>query len=719
MVLSKETALFQKDSIKDDINGLETTVNGAMKETVSIYQRRNDDQTPAKPGRDTTIGTSVTTDNQWEYVMPQPKKNCRFWTCEQYTQVDGDKTYSDVRELTNDSYISKWVSSTDNTYIDGGALYAHSVTADQINTNNLIAETSIIVGGDNVSKLNNDSGYQNGTQVSNTATNAANTAVNNLNIGGRNLVWDTSWLYPTTSWAEWGSPTTREIVTIDGKRWLHLVTTTTQYQGYQQNEDRRSGDGEVKAGDTVVASFLAYARTSGQKACIGIHWRDSGNNIISQNWYSPELDTSERRYSTKFTVPAGAVSFNIMVGDNTTTAQELWIAQVKLEKGNKLTDWSPAPEDGDVNTYITKIDNTGISIHPRNTTANRVEINSVGVNVYRGDVSVAEYGDTTRVGKENGGHTTITSAGMKIYGSDGTVELANIGYGYGKNKEGETVKAPYYTFGTRAGAIGNNSVAEGANIIASNSCAHAEGSRTQASGISSHAEGAGSLNDDTAGIIASGFGAHAEGMTQYANSTSTITASGRGAHAEGSTAGLYSITASGDGSHAEGCGTTASGNYSHAGGFCTIASGTYQTAIGRHNVSNTSHLFIVGNGLSDNGRSNALTVTHSGDLCTKGLIYVGANADGTGGRRVGQPEYERVFFPFTPTKPGILLTLIRAQAQGRVYIGLSNAVPTMTDGWTVSDGYINGVHFCNANAQVSITDSSNMISYLAYYVTWT
>ena len=42
----------------------------------------------------------------------------------------------------------------------------------------------------------------------------------------------------------------------------------------------------------------------------------------------------------------------------------------------------------------------------------------------------------------------------------------------------------------------------------------------------------------------------------------------------------------------------------------------------------------------------------------------------------------------------------------------------MTDGWTVSAGYINGTHLCYAGAVVDVTARSNMYSYYAYYVTW-
>lgn len=52
---------------------------------------------------------------------------------------------------------------------------------------------------------------------------------------------------------------------------MHIVTTTTQFQGYSQNSAARAGYGEVQPGDIVTVSFEAYAKTAGQKACVGIH----------------------------------------------------------------------------------------------------------------------------------------------------------------------------------------------------------------------------------------------------------------------------------------------------------------------------------------------------------------------------------------------------------------------------------------------------------------
>lgn len=167
-----------------------------------------------------------------------------------------------------------------------------------------------------------------------------------IEIGGRNLVWDTEWNHISTHWSDWDSPTTREIVTINGKRWLHLVTTASSYQGYSQAPDKRNGYGEIKAGDKVIISYSAYAKTAGQKCAVGCNWMNSSGTIVAQIWFVSTLTTTEKRYTSGvFTIPNDAVGFNVMVGDETANVQELWISQVKIEFGTKATDWSPAPED--------------------------------------------------------------------------------------------------------------------------------------------------------------------------------------------------------------------------------------------------------------------------------------------------------------------------------------------------------------------------------------
>lgn len=147
--------------------------------------------------------------------------------------------------------------------------------------------------------------------------------------------------------------------------------------------------------------------------------------------------------------------------------------------------------------------------------------------------------------------------------------------------------------------IGKNAFAEGKDTTANGEASHAEGRGTTASGDKSHAEGG--------GTTASGSMSHAEG--------SGTTASGQNSHAEGS----YT-KASGANSHAEGDASKSSGSYSHAQNNYTIAQGYAQTTIGQYNIAqgtsdkkvNTDYAFIIGNGTSDNQRSNAFAIKWDG-----------------------------------------------------------------------------------------------------------
>ncbi len=143
-----------------------------------------------------------------------------------------------------------------------------------------------------------------------------------------------------------------------------------------------------------------------------------------------------------------------------------------------------------------------------------------------------------------------------------------------------------------------------------------------ASGHYSHAEGY--------SVTASGdYGSHAEGYRTVASKRSShaegdgTSASGEYSHAEGST-----TIASGLSSHAEGYGTVAKGIDAHAEGRYTIASAEQQHVQGRSNIEDTKGVYahIVGNGDSNNKRSNAHTLDWDGNAWFSGDVYVGSTS---------------------------------------------------------------------------------------------
>lgn len=225
--------------------------------------------------------------------------------------------------------------------------------------------------------------------------------------------------------------------------------------------------------------------------------------------------------------------------------------------------------------------------------------------------------------------------------------------------------------------------AEGGATIASGQTAHAEGTSTVASGMWAHAEGG--------GTSATGKSSHAEGWlseatAEYAHAEGRHSiASGKQSHSEGAT-----TTASGNSSHAEGQKTQATQPYAHAEGNYTIASanathveGDYSVASDRdahaegdHTIANRKALHvsgkynvadpttgadnsqtlgiyaeIIGNGADEEHRSNARALDWQGNERLMGDVYVGCEADSTGGSKLAKESMLEAILP-TETASG-------------------------------------------------------------------
>ena len=259
--------------------------------------------------------------------------------------------------------------------------------------------------------------------------------------------------------------------------------------------------------------------------------------------------------------------------------------------------------------------------------------------------------------------------GIKVPKSEDAVFTGTFSH---NRKSGTTVGTLSVALGNDSTASGASSVAEGYYTTASGVCSHAAGASTTASGSYSHAEGYGST--------ASGMYSHVEGGTSSASGDyshaegNSCSAAKVGSHAEG-----YYSTASGDYSHAEGYHAKATGDYSHAEGNYVNARGVAETVTGKYNCeeadawdANTSYtvgdfviyndvlykckidnpdspwnpnnwqvstkfIDVVGNGTgASNLRSNARALDVDGNEYLKGDLYVGCNADSTGGTKVAK-----------------------------------------------------------------------------------
>ena len=174
------------------------------------------------------------------------------------------------------------------------------------------------------------------------------TAVTSLEIGGRNLVRNSNFAEGNSAassfWSNWGSPAIREFVTLNNKKWCHIKGTgTALYQGISQNTGI-----PVEKNTQYTISIRVKGAKDNTVFTIGVHWNTT-TAIVAQSWPSQVVGITEKIVTVTLRTPNADVNrFNLMLGvSSTTSAYEVYFTDIKMEKGNKASDWSPAPEDTD------------------------------------------------------------------------------------------------------------------------------------------------------------------------------------------------------------------------------------------------------------------------------------------------------------------------------------------------------------------------------------
>ena len=181
-------------------------------------------------------------------------------------------------------------------------------------------------------------------QADQIATKVSKTEFESLQIGGRNLLLNSGLANGLTNWRNWGTATgaTREIVDVTDlsaiKKAFHFISPNGNGQwGYAQDNIK------VLPNTTYTASFL-FKSTNGTKIYIqkGNGTTEAWTGVSApSNW----SDGNWHRLSYTWTTSSTTTSLNFYCGFDNGGTGEVWIAGMKLELGNRATDWTPAPED--------------------------------------------------------------------------------------------------------------------------------------------------------------------------------------------------------------------------------------------------------------------------------------------------------------------------------------------------------------------------------------
>ena len=320
--------------------------------------------------------------------------------------------------------------------------------------------------------------------------------------------------------------------------------------------------------------------------------------------------------------------------------------------------------------------NNGIFVHPKDNTEDGVQIRDK-ISILRSGESVAEYGDTVRIGKTDDAHLLIESDAVDIirsgesvaeYGATARIGKADSAHfliqdariaGYGNASSiyfeagdaGNTVQQTYAGDGstqyfnvymaTSLTSVKVNGTTVSATLqnssLVKTASAPADGATvviTYKTSASAPYFTFGTRGSSTIGIGSSSFGSMNKAPGIYATAEGEMTnAAGFAAHAEGSESAAY-----GAHSHAEGRECEAWGDDSHAGGNLSVANGQYSFAHGQNTKTtvkgsmacgryNFPHaiLFGVGNGTanSDSSRKNAFSVGETGNCFVGGRLLSG------------------------------------------------------------------------------------------------
>jgi hypothetical protein len=158
------------------------------------------------------------------------------------------------------------------------------------------------------------------------------TTVNNMEIGGRNIILRT---------ADWGGIwPDRSGITINGDT---ISMTSSGYPYY--------GTAAVKYNETytIGIDIKANENFTPSDGFILLGFFNGKDERVSAMWFNGPFTTDWVRHTLVFQVPNDSSIVNLKIGLRDNKNKTIYFRHLKVEKGNKPTDWTIAPEDVDYN----------------------------------------------------------------------------------------------------------------------------------------------------------------------------------------------------------------------------------------------------------------------------------------------------------------------------------------------------------------------------------
>ncbi len=214
-----------------------------------------------------------------------------------------------------------------------------------------------------------------------------NARFDNLNVGGTNLLFKTKDMdINNKNWYQKGSNTYYE--KRQDKKAIHAWGDWSTYASNQTIHLEANTDYVVSA--YIMSYQEGNKGSNGSGIQFGVYAKNTADNQnftvgVLQNTKGNLSNTEWKRFSTVYhnTTAKDITDFRIEAsGDWSTVSGNVWIAEIKLEKGTIATDWSPAPEDVDnkievLSGKITANSNEFSTVYSKITNAKNDAINAI------------------------------------------------------------------------------------------------------------------------------------------------------------------------------------------------------------------------------------------------------------------------------------------------------------------------------------------------------
>ena len=147
----------------------------------------------------------------------------------------------------------------------------------------------------------------------------------NIEIGGRNLLADTNVL---------GSKWTKDQATVSGG----IATITVASSGDKRIYQMPANSYFTPEANTEYTLSVEAKSSNGANLLLAPNWANVNSKTVTvtSNW---------AKYTYTFTTASSVGTSSTTIGTTSTTGAVLMLRNPKLERGNKATDWTPAPED--------------------------------------------------------------------------------------------------------------------------------------------------------------------------------------------------------------------------------------------------------------------------------------------------------------------------------------------------------------------------------------